>query len=122
MFVAIGGRGTQGSVFRIRYSGEASVPQTSNQLTSVLDADQPLSAWSRAIWVPIAAELGVEPFQVAALNDELSMEQRIRSIEILVELFGGVPPVVVRELTRPSTPSEVTARIAWAIGAVKAGT
>jgi hypothetical protein len=55
LFVAIGGRGTQGQVLRVRFTGRAAVTTTAGtDLQQVLAADQPLSSWSRARWMPRA--------------------------------------------------------------------
>ena len=86
LFVAIGGRGTIGSVFRVKYTaaraGDLQSPTmgiSSTQvgdykspaqqaLREILSAPQPLASWSRAKWVPLAKELGKPAFEQAALN------------------------------------------------------
>ena len=53
--------------------------------------------------------------RLAALNADLTAEQRIRAIEILVEMFGGVDLSTARTLIQDRTPA-VRARTAWALG------
>jgi putative membrane-bound dehydrogenase-like protein len=70
MYVAIGGRRTRGSVFRVRYVGPISDErrEPATELERVLDAPQPLSAWSRAKWLPVARKLKPSALEAAALN------------------------------------------------------
>ena len=117
LFVAIGGRGTRGSVFRVHYD-EAS-PSTrvqQSELEAVLDADQPLSSWSRAYWVPIARRLGPEPFAavVADQDQEQDEVRQIRAVEVLTELFDGVELDTARRAITLARPA-LSARMAWSI-------
>ncbi|MCP4192063.1 MAG: c-type cytochrome [Planctomycetaceae bacterium] len=116
LFVAIGGRGTQGGVFRIRSQSDGRSLTDSSKVARILNADQPLAAWSRAAWKPLAEQLGPTAFESAAMDEKYSLGQRIRAIEILVELFDGLPPEVALKLVKPDNPPEITARAAWAIG------
>ena len=123
LFVAIGGRHTRGSVFRVRAVGaKASEParNPSNEtesLAEVLAADQPLASWSRARWVPAAQRLGKAVFEKAAQNQDLGLPERIRAIEILVELFGG-PEVPAAEQIAGSGEPLLQSRIAWALSRI----
>ena len=115
VFVAIGGRGTIGSVFRIHYTGKLPAEKPATEaVRQVLTAPQPLSSWSRAKWVPQAKKLGTTAFEQAALNAKLPLLERIRAVEVLVELFAGLRPETARALTRSSEP-ELIARVAWAV-------
>jgi putative membrane-bound dehydrogenase-like protein len=80
LFVAIGGRGTRGGVFRISYrvDGELSSVERAERdaLAPVLRADQPLSSWSRAQWLPLARELGRQQFEAALLDPKQYAAQR----------------------------------------------
>ncbi len=136
MYVAIGGRGTRGSVFRVRYVGDraeedgeaptardddSDAPGSPEEmLLAVLDADQPLAAWSRAEWVPLAQKLGADPFQHAAARPRLSIRHRIRAIEILTELFDGLDvdtyDAVLAQTGPGDEESEILARAAWSLG------
>jgi putative membrane-bound dehydrogenase-like protein len=116
LFVATGGRGTVGSVYRVRYTGQKPpVSNPSNSVRAVLGAPQPLSSWSRARWVPEAKRLGKEMFIAAALNESLPLKERLRAVEISIELFGAFPmEAAVRGAGLKADP-ELVARIAWAV-------
>ena len=115
LFVAIGGRGTIGSVFRVHYTGKQPVEKpNASPLHLVLTAPQPLSSWSRTKWVPVAKELGKPAFEQAALNKKLPLLERIRAVEVQVELFGGLSAALARKLDNSSEP-ELIARVAWAL-------
>lgn len=115
LFVAIGGRGTIGSVFRVHYAGKLPAEKLANDpLHQVLSAPQPLASWSRAKWVPLAKELGQAAFEEAALNKKLPLAERIRAVEVLAELFDGVTTELARKLTTSNEP-ELIARVAWAL-------
>ncbi|MHC4995374.1 MAG: PVC-type heme-binding CxxCH protein [Planctomycetota bacterium] len=117
LYVCIGGRGTRGGVFRVTYTGDKTKPRSSDPLLAVLDAPQPLDAWSRADWQPRADQLGPAPFHRAALDKTLTVNQRLRAIEILVDRFDGLTPEQARAITEAAgTPAPVAARAVWALG------
>lgn len=123
LYVSVGGRGTRGGVYRIRYVGEGTSDSAGKapglipdeKLTRVLTAPQPLSSWSRAEWKPIAKELGADVFRTAATDVSVPAASRIRAIEILVEVFQGVDQSFLDELLK-SDSAEVRARAVWAAG------
>jgi putative membrane-bound dehydrogenase-like protein len=121
LFVAIGGRRTRGSVFRVRYVGAGAAPvanlsaAAAAELQQVLSADQPLAAWSRARWEPLADRLGRAAFEQAATNRKLTPAARIRAVEVLVERFGGLGAELAKTVISEKTP-ELSARVAWALG------
>jgi putative membrane-bound dehydrogenase-like protein len=117
MYVAIGGRRTRGSVFRVRYVGPVSDTrrEPENDLERVLDAPQPLSAWSRAEWLPLARKLKPSAFQTAALKEEYPTEWRVRAVEVLTEVHGALSRATAEKLIHDKTP-EVAARAAWNVG------
>ena len=114
LFVAVGGRGTRGSVFRVHYDPSPELDPPQNKLRQVLDADQPLASWSRAAWVPIARELGATAFADAVLDATLPTTSRIRAVEVLTELFEGIPLEVAAEAIAEQD-YDLIARIAWAM-------
>lgn len=127
LFVSVGGRGTRGSVFRIRSvtpsSPNASVPfqagsTTEEKVNAVLKALQPNASWSRANWHPLARSLGADVFRNAALDESRPNPERIRAIEILVEVHGGLDGATSAKLVEAG-PAAVRARAAWAIGRTK---
>ena len=122
LFVAIGGRGTRGAVFKIESTTkhEIDLPSLTTDPESAkagnyLIMDQPLAAWSRARWMDAAKELGEKPFQAAAADQRRKPAERIRAIEICIELFGGLDDRAAASAS-VSTDESVRARTAWAIG------
>ncbi|HUY32952.1 MAG TPA: c-type cytochrome, partial [Pirellulales bacterium] len=113
LFVAVGGRGTRGSVFRVRYA-PATVNHPDAPLEQVLAADQPLASWSRAQWVPLAKQLGREQFVAAMLDNQRDVYAQIRALEALVELFGGLTVDEARRALALKRPT-LAARVAWAL-------
>jgi putative heme-binding domain-containing protein len=116
LFIAIGGRGTRGGVFRVRYVGdEPAAKLSTDPLRAVLQADEPLSSWSRARWIPAARRLGSEAIAAAVVNRELPAAERMRAIEILTEVFGGLAVKTATQLSEATDPADVVARAAWAL-------
>lgn len=129
LFVCVGGRGTHGTVYRITYTGKPGAPAPKPEplppldpsatadvlLSACLDAPQPLSSWSRARWVPAALKLGAQPFLSASLDDRRPVAARVRAIEILTDLYNGLPGTAV-ELLRSARDPEVRARAVWSVG------
>jgi putative membrane-bound dehydrogenase-like protein len=128
LFVSIGGRGTQGGVFRISWgepktSADNSLEIPSNDssvLEAVLRAPQPGSSWSRAAWVPKARRLTSTPFEQVALDDTRHEADRIRAIEVLTEIYGGVPDETAVALAKDTVPG-VRARSIWSVGRSQSG-
>ena len=125
LFVAIGGRGTRGGVFRVRHrnsdpaESHPAVPADSSQLAPldrVLSAPQPLANWSRAHWEPQARKLGREAFEQAAVDPKRGRGERCRAVEILVDLFGGPRGEFASSLIDRDDDDGVIARLAWALG------
>ena len=120
LFIAIGGRGTRGSVYRVHYKGELPKREAAKDaVREVLQAPQPLSSWSRAKWVPAAKKLGKEAFVKAVRDDKLPVEERMRSVEVLVEVYGGVDVNELDDLLRSTQDPNVKARIAWCASRAK---
>ncbi len=118
VFVAIGGRGTEGGVFRVSYKGNESTPQSlmaRKPLDRVLSAPQPYSAWSRADWLPLAKLQGKRAFERAALDTIRTPLERIRAVEILVDVFDGLTPSIGNKLLVDSS-QRLGARAVWALG------
>jgi putative heme-binding domain-containing protein len=90
-------------------------PLANADLNNVLLAAQPLDAWSRAIWMPAAARLGAQPFGQFISDDSWPDEYRVRAIEVLTEMFDGVPPARARAAVQSGS-AIVRARLAWSLG------
>lgn len=119
LYISIGGRKTRGAVYRVEYSGVSLpplIPVSPNlDANAVLLAPQPLDSWSRATWVPLAQRSGVQPFAAVAIDERIETTARVRAIEVMTELFGGVPAPRVPFIARSRSP-EVRARLAWSLG------
>jgi putative membrane-bound dehydrogenase-like protein len=117
LYVSIGGRHTRGAVYRIEYEGREKAEEAPTDLGKVLRAPQPLDAWSRARWEPIARRLGADAFLDAYRNPTLGSAEQVRAIEILTELFPGPHPILAsRALSQSHPDPAVRARIAWSLG------
>ncbi|HEV3263350.1 MAG TPA: HEAT repeat domain-containing protein [Gemmataceae bacterium] len=120
LFVCIGGRLTRGAVYRIEYVGDGKKPVTpaaapASDVDEVLHARQPLDAWSRARWVPLARKLGPKSFAAAVVDGARDAPGRVRAVEVLTELFGGLPPAAARQGATAAAPL-VRSRVAWSLG------
>ncbi|WP_010585448.1 PVC-type heme-binding CxxCH protein [Schlesneria paludicola] len=124
LYVSVGGRGTRGAVYRIRHRDSAnagSEPKTleavtgEDRLNEVLTARQPLSSWSRASWKPLALELGPVAFKNALLDESQAPANRVRAIEVLVEMFQGIDTATLNAVAKSSS-EEVRARAIWGYG------
>jgi putative membrane-bound dehydrogenase-like protein len=122
LYVSIGGRRTRGGVYRIDYpvAGNRALYESNwmyadSALEAVLGAPQPLDAWSRAWWVPRARNLGARAFADATMNGRLAPGARVRAVEILTELFGGLSEDLAQAGAGADS-SFVRARVAWSLG------
>lgn len=115
LFVAIGGRGTRGSVFRVTYKPNAtkqnSTDNSQSELVQVLLAEQPLSSWSRAKWIPLAKKVGQEKLEETIFARNMHSKLRIRAIDIVTELYGGLS---TQDNRFGIAEREVEARYLWA--------
>ena len=118
LWVAVGGRGTRGGVYRLIYEGdegegdEMATDAGRDPLTALLAAPQPMSAWSRAAWEPLAEQLGAAPLRAAALDRSRPAAQRVRAVEVLTEKHGGLPANVLAFFADDPAPA-VRARACW---------
>lgn len=117
LFVAIGGRRTRGGVFRVRYIGDDSAekPIATTPLEKLLTAPQPLSAWSRANWQPLARTVGKIAISNAAVDEKISESMRLRAIDVLVSEFGGLDDATADALMSDKA-TAVRAKAVWAVG------
>ena len=123
LLVCIGGRKTRGSVYRIEYAAQRNAllraRNWTNQFATLalatVAAPQPLDAWSRAFWEPLVSQSGSNIFLGTAVDKSTLPAIRIRAIEMLTELYGGLTSGVAFDLSRANSP-EVRARTAWSLG------
>jgi putative heme-binding domain-containing protein len=119
LFISMGGRKTRGAVYHVEYVGDElptrSAPKT--DLDKVLQAPQPLDAWSRAEWEPLVTKLGAKPFLDAVADEKRTDADRVRAAEVLTESFHGLPRKMAEDARDWSSP-QVRARVAWSIGRI----
>ena len=118
LFISVGGRGTRGSVFRISAEQNGTATASTNEnspLESVLQSPQPESSWSRAKWRPMATSLGKQVFADAAIDETRRPLERVRAIEVLTSVFGGIDKETASTLVVANS-VPVRARAAWAVG------
>jgi putative membrane-bound dehydrogenase-like protein len=123
LFIAVGGRGTHGGIYRVTAKAGEKVAsrattESRDALTEVLTEDQPSASWSRSEWLPKARRLGPAAFQQAVVDRARPLLQRLRAIELVVELGGELSPESVRTLVQESD-AALLARLAWALGRLK---
>src|SRR5262245_52123293 len=120
LFVSIGGRGTRGAVYRIEYRVDGELPTIpkavpDDPVDEVLDAPQPLEAWSQAKWIPVANQLDAEEFERVARSEREPDHRRIRAIEVLAQRKRGITKEVAERVIKARSPL-VRARLGWAMG------
>jgi putative membrane-bound dehydrogenase-like protein len=123
LFISTGGRKTRGAVYRVRYVAEPALQtfatnwywNAASDLQIVLQSPQPLEAWSRARWVPLAQRIGPGPFEIAAADNRVPPDQRVRAIEVLTEVHEGLSADAANRCAVANTPL-VRARVAWSLG------
>jgi putative heme-binding domain-containing protein len=122
LLLSIGGRKTRGAIYRIDYPAGSPVVyptnflfNTTSELETVLTAPQPLDAWSRASWVPTALRLGAVPFSEAVMDGRWPPALRVRAVEVLTELYGGLSADAAALASQANSPL-VRGRVAWALG------
>src|SRR5262249_48045719 len=123
----MGGRKTRGAIYRVDYpaAGNLALLATNWWVTSfssveaVLTVPQPLDAWSRTYWVPAAQQIGSAPFASVVANNSLDDSLRVRAVEVLTEVLGGLAPPVAAAGARANSPF-VRARVAWSLGRIPA--
>lgn len=128
LLVCVGGRGTRGGIYRVTridnaptatattttkskvWPGELSSP--AEKLAACLQAPQPLSSWSRAVWEELATELGADPFRAVVSSAKSNTQDRVRAIEILTAKFGGLKREELESLAKDPAP-QIRARSIW---------
>jgi len=120
MFVSIGGRGTRGAIYRIEYVGTDMEPR---ELwiepglfgDQVLDAPQPLDAWSRRKWESLLNHRPKRWLDEVIVDETARIARRIRAIEIRNDLFKGLDGETAEQASKAAA-WQVRARVAWSLG------
>jgi len=120
LYVSSGGRRARGGVLRIDYAGPPLLDPVrgatpSPEMNQVLQASQPLEAWSRARWEPLARQVGSAAFLRVAADEGVEPEWRVRAIEVLTDVFEGLPSITA-SAAGVSRHALVRARTAWSLG------
>ena len=123
LLVATGGRKARGGVYWVQYVADPDFIRNATNWTAfavsdlglAMDSPLPDAAWSRNFWTPVALNLGAAPFEAWVSHPDQDPLRRVRAIEILVELFGGISADTASVAAR-NGPPVVRARVAWALG------
>lgn len=121
MYVCVGGRGTRGAVYKVRAKDRtiSSSDDKASTLDKVLRAPQPLASWSRVTWVPLAKSLTKSDFISAISDNKRPDAERVRAVEVVTELFGGLETKDI-PLIASLSPAAVRARLVWSYGRTQA--
>jgi putative heme-binding domain-containing protein len=118
LYFSTGGRGTEGGVYRVRWTGQAPPRPKRSGAALAADQPQPQSAWGRDRIALIKQQTGAawDKQLVALAQDARSTpEDRCRALE-LMQLVGPFPkPQLLVEMSRDRTP-EVRAKAAYFMG------
>lgn len=108
LLIATGGAMAKSTIYRISFAEGLQKPQDVAEKLSpvltVLNSPQPFEAWSRAKWMPIADNLGAPSFSSVLVSELYSPEQRIRAIDIKVDMADGFTFREVRAAARAVSP------------------
>ena len=116
MFVAVGGRGTRGSVFRIAWTKPGEPPDNRDDgLLTVLRAQQPQAAWSRHVWLAAAQQVGREALVGAALDQKRPRAERLQAIEAITEVFGALTSEEAAPILKNRDDELVARRSLWSL-------
>lgn len=106
VYFLVGGRGTYGGMYRVRYEGDdVSAPEYSG-VEAVLNQPMPRSAWGREALRTAKKNMGdawAKNLTSAVANSNLGAEQRVRALEAL---FVHGPSPSVRDLATIATSSD----------------
>ncbi|MCF6284938.1 MAG: c-type cytochrome, partial [Candidatus Hydrogenedentes bacterium] len=93
LYFTLGGRGTQGGLYRVTYGDGAAAPDAPTTVGGVLTQSMPRSAWGRHAIAQAKETLGDEwatALQKAAQDATLPGTERIRALEAL-QVYGPQP-------------------------------
>lgn len=94
LYFTMGGRHSQGGIYRIVYGSGHEAPTTPATVEGLLAQPQPLEAWSRAelkkAWQKLGAKEGSAGLERVARDSTQSADRRIKALTLLQNL--GAPP------------------------------
>lgn len=117
LYFAIGGRGTNGGLYRVRYTGTPEPAEQGEGILKVLDQPMPRSAWGRKAILDAKESMSDwDPaLRSAARDTSLSTARRLRALELL-QVHGPQPgPSLLRDLTQDADPA-IRAQAAYLLG------
>jgi putative heme-binding domain-containing protein len=118
LYFVTGGRGTEGGIYRVVWTGKAVIPPTNNPILQALRQPQLNSAWARQKLAAIQEKMG--PAWGRQLLDGVEdaanrSEYRTRALD-LMQLYGPLPDTqLLARLTQDKQP-EVRAKAAFLLG------
>jgi hypothetical protein len=65
--------------------------------------------------MPLARKVGAAPFAAVVADEKEDVAGRMRAVEVLTELSGGLPPATAKAGAKASSPL-IRARVAWSLG------
>ncbi len=130
LYFSLGGRGTQGGVFRIVHQPEGRLPAVppAEEVVDPFLIDQPLAAWSRATREKALRTLealdkdgkltvdGAKRFAAIAENPKGESRRRIDALNALLE-YSGLDPKLALKLAADRE-ADVRAHAVWLLGVI----
>jgi putative heme-binding domain-containing protein len=123
IYFTMGGRGSQGGVYRIAYPGTADQPPPKRVAIGLFSRPQPLAAWSRAAY---AREIGKEDEKATALFAvmaskiarirEASVPARLQALDALHNYVEGYPNAELLTDLLKEPEAEIRAHCIWLLG------
>ncbi|MCX7872557.1 MAG: hypothetical protein N2487_04660 [Verrucomicrobiae bacterium] len=118
LIIATGGAIARATIYRLSFVGTQPRPQEIAEkvspVLSVLNSPQPFEAWSRAKWMPLAEQSGVQSFGSVIVSELYTTEQRMRAIDVKIEMADGLTFREVRSASRAVSP-QVREKLARAL-------
>ncbi|HJT78930.1 MAG TPA: HEAT repeat domain-containing protein [Gemmataceae bacterium] len=115
LYFTMGGRGSQGGVYRIVYRGKGRAAAA--EAKTVLDLPQPLAAWSRAkaeqLWR--ADDATTKRLEDAAADTKRPARERIKALTLL-QMHGHPPDVGRLEVLAGDRDADVRSHAVWLLG------
>ncbi len=118
LYFCTGGRGTEGGVYRVVWTGKIDRPANNNPIVEALRQPQLTSAWSRQKIAAIQNKLGPAWAQklIEAANDNNNrVDYRVRALD-LMQLYGPLPDTNLLLRLSRAKPPELRAKVGYLLG------
>ena len=122
LYFTLGGRGTQGGVYRIVYTGAAKPAAATKLADQLLAQPQPLAAWSRAqlarLWEKQEKKAATQEVLEAAVDKLRAAPADSAKLLALLRVVGADPDVntLIRLAHAGGKSAEVRAQAVWLLG------